>query len=285
AHLLAQGFEARVARIPDGEDPFDVLSRAGPERLRATLDEAPDWLTWLVEDLQPTAAGLSSAQRGERVSLVLEILKETADDVVRHEECRRLAGMVAVPLELLWDRIKPKTPARTPPARPSPPGTPGNARALSGGEIPAAERRIFQILMSQADQKPLILGTLTADHLTHPLSRRLLERLGGPAETSEVVDFQRQIADLPGEERSLVSEIALEEQPPADAESVRRLLSSLEKSRLKRDSEAVQSEIVRAEAAGDKRLENELIRRKEKIAHDIATLARTTRRKGNELGD
>ncbi len=82
-----------------------------------------------------------------------------------------------------------------------------------------------------------------------------------------------------------MSEIALEEQPPADTDSVRRLLRSLEKSRLKRDSEAVQSEIVRAEAAGDKRLENELIRRKEQIAHEIAALARATRRKGNQLGD
>src|SRR5215813_1033058 len=171
---------------------------------------------------------------------------------------------------------------------PGSPLLPGNARecarVIRRGN-PSRRAPDLSKPRAQADQKPLILGTLTADHLTHPLSRRLLERLGGMAETSEVVDFQRQIADLTEEERSLVSEIALEEQPPADAESVRRLLSSLEKSRLKRDSEAVQSEIVRAEAAGDKRLENELIRRKEKIAHDIATLARTTRRKGNELGD
>jgi DNA primase len=249
------------------------------------LEEAPDWLTWLVEDLQPTEAGLTPAQKGERVAAILETLKETADGVVRHEECRRLSALVGIPLELLWERIRPKTAPARPARAPAAPGTTGNARALSGGEIPAAERRALQILMSQPEQKPLILGTLTVDHLTHPLSRRLVERLGGKAETSELVDFQRQIADLTEEERSLVSEIALEEQPPADTDSVRRLLRSLEKSRLKRDSEAVQSEIVRAEVAGDKRLENELIRRKEQIAHEIAALARETRRKGNELGD
>ncbi len=285
AHLLAQGFEARVVKMPEGEDPHDVLSRAGAASVQAMLEEAPDWLTWLVEDLQPTEPGLTSAQKGERVAAILETLKETADGVVRHEECRRLSNLVGIPLELLWERIKPKTAPARPAQAPAAPGTTGNARALSGGEIPAAERRALQILMSQPEQKPLILGTLTVDHLTHPLSRRLVERLGGKAETSELVDFQRQIADLTEEERSLVSEIALEEQPPADTDSVRRLLRSLEKSRLKRDSEAVQSEIVRAEAAGDKRLENELIRRKEQIAHEIAALARATRRKGNELGD
>ena len=285
SHLLARGFEARVVRMPEGEDPYDVLSRAGPVGLTAMLEEAPDWLSWLVEDLEPTAAGISSTQKGERIAGILEVLKEIPDGVVRHEECRRLSSLVAVPLEVLWEKIKPKTVASRPASTGGQAGTTGNARALSGGEVPAAERRILQILMSQADEKPLILGTLTADHLTHPLSRRLLERLGRGAETSEVVDFQRQIADLTEEERSLVSEIALEEQPPADTEGVRRLLSSLEKSRLKRDSEEVQSEIVRAEAAGDKTLENELIRRKEKIAHEIAALARASRRKGNELGD
>jgi DNA primase len=285
AHLLAQGFEARVVKMPEGEDPHDVLSRAGASSVQAMLEEAPDWLTWLVEDLQPTELGLTPAQKGERVAAILETLKETADGVVRHEECRRLSNIVGIPLELLWERIKPKTGPARPSRAPVATGTTGNARALSGGEIPAAERRALQILMSQPEQKPLILGTLTVDHLTHPLSRRLVERLGGKAETPELVDFQRQIADLTEEERSLVSEIALEEQPPADTGSVRRLLRSLEKSRLKRDSEAVQSEIVRAEAAGDKRLENELIRRKEQIAHEIAELARETRRKGNELGD
>jgi DNA primase len=129
AHLLAQGFEARVVKMPEGEDPHDVLRRAGAKSIQAMLEEAPDWLTWLVEELQPTAAGLTSAQKGERVAAILETLKETADGVVRHEECRRLSSLVGIPLELLWERIKPKTAPARPSRAPAATGTTGNARA------------------------------------------------------------------------------------------------------------------------------------------------------------
>src|SRR5712692_11098512 len=143
SHLLARGFEARVVRMPEGEDPYDVLSRAGPVGLTAMLEEAPDWLSWLVEDLQPTAAGISSTQKGERIAGILEVLKEIPDGVVRHEECRRLSSLVAVPLEVLWEKIKPKTAVSRPASTGGQAGTTGNARALSGGEVPAAERRIL----------------------------------------------------------------------------------------------------------------------------------------------
>jgi len=283
-NLLAQGFEARVARLPDGQDPHDVLSRQGSEHLRALLEEAPDYLTWLLEDVAPTAAGLSSTQKGERIGALLDILKAVPDAVVRHEECRRLSTRLGVPLEVLWERIKPRT-ARPSAAGPAArPGTAGNPPVLSQREIPAAERRILQILMSQAEHKSLILGTLKDDHLTHPLARRLVTAFRETVSRPEVVDFQRQIADLTEEERSQVSEIALEEQPPAEPRAVEHLLTELERRHLERKSAEIQREIDQAEASGSGEL-SELMRRKQEISRQKVALSRAPRRKGNELGD
>ena len=47
SHLLGQGFSCRVARLPAGRDPHDVLREEGPESLVARIEEAPDYLTWL----------------------------------------------------------------------------------------------------------------------------------------------------------------------------------------------------------------------------------------------
>src|SRR5215467_6568544 len=51
--LLAQGFDCSVVRLPSGEDPDDLLVREGPSRLAAAVDEAPDYLMWLLEDVKP----------------------------------------------------------------------------------------------------------------------------------------------------------------------------------------------------------------------------------------
>jgi DNA primase len=283
-HLLAQGFEARVASLPPGEDPHDVLTRSGVERLTALLEQAPDYLTWLLEDVSPASAGLSSTEKGDRIGTLLEIVREIPDAVVRHEECRRLSARVAVPLEVLWDRIKPKA-ARPVPAPPGKsPGTAGNAGLLSRGEIPAAERRILQLLMSQAEHNSLILGALKDNHLTHPLVLRIVRSFREAAPAPEVVDFQRQIADLTEEERSLVSEIALEEQPPAEPPAVEHLLAELQRRHLERESAEIQQEIDRAEASGGPDLPD-LIRRKQEISRQKLAIGRAPRRKGTELGD
>ncbi len=283
--LLAQGFETRVARMPEGKDPHDVLSADGPARLVLLLEEAPDYLTWILEEVGPSAPGISSAEKGERVGRILEILRPIADTVVRHEECRRLAAATGIPLDVLWDRIRPVSHARRDrPAAPVAAGTAGNAGALQQVDMPAGERRVVQVLLSQPEHKSLILGTLKDFHLTHPFARRLFAAFQAEPGASEVVDFQRQIADLTEAERSMVSEIALEEQPPADRQAVEHLLMELERRHLERESAVIQREIDQAEAVGGAELAD-LIRRKEAISRRKLALPRGQRRKGNEIGD
>ena len=104
--LLAQGFEARVARLPEGEDPDDLLRGEGPEGLAKRIDEAPDFLTWLLEDVRPDAAGLSPTEKRERVAKVLETLAAIPDRILRYEEYRKVSEAVSVPVDILWGADK-----------------------------------------------------------------------------------------------------------------------------------------------------------------------------------
>ena len=70
---LAGGFDGKVVRMPDGEDPDSVLRKHGPEALRAAIAEADDMVTYFVDaaiaEWDGTLAG--RIEVGQRVEAVL----------------------------------------------------------------------------------------------------------------------------------------------------------------------------------------------------------------------
>ncbi len=276
--LLAEGFQARVARLPEDEDPDDVLSREGPESLSRRIDEAPDWLTWLLEDVRPADPALSSAEKRERIAAIQEILAAVPDRVLRYEEYRKLSRAVSVPIEVLWEAEK---------GNPSPGitrsisvGTTGNSTVLSAQEAPAVEKRLLHFLVAGSGHKSLILGTLKDDFLTDPRVKKVVTALREAGGAAEPIDFQGQIAHLTDEERTFLSGIALDDSPEPTEKGVDLLLKDLEKKYLDREGAEIQRAIDRA-AAGPE-LE-ELMRRKQEISRRRAELGRP-RGKDDELG-
>jgi DNA primase len=268
--LLAQGFQARVARLPEGEDPDDVLVREGPEALAARIDEAPDYLSWLLEDRKPDDPSLSSAEKRERIASIQEILGAIPDRVLRYEEYRKLARAIAVPLEVLWEGEKANlSPGIT---RSIGVGTPGNSAALSALEAPAVEKRIVRLLVAGGDHKSLILSTLKDDFLTDPRIRKVVAALREAESAPEGVDFQRQIAHLTDDERTFLSGIALDESFEPTEKGVDQLLKALEINHLESESSGLQQAISRAESEGSDI--QELVQRKERVRRRIADLKR-----------
>lgn len=278
--LLAQGLAVSVARLPEGEDPYDVLRQAGPVPLAARVDEAPDYLTWLLEDLRPSEAGISSSEKRERCRQIIEVLKAIPDRILGYEEHRRLAREVSLPVEVLWEK-----PSAPPAAERRPPGTPGNVAALSTGEIPALERRLLEILTRGSEYNSLILSSLREEWLTHPVAKRVVAAMMGSRGAGEPIDFQRQIAQIREDsDVTLLSRLTLEEGPEPTEQEVVRLLARLEGQDLDRKSAALQAEIDRAESAGRPRNEIDgLLLAKQVLKRKSAGM--TKARKGRELGD
>ena len=268
--LLGQGFGARVARLPEGEDPDDVLGREGAESLAARIDEAPDYLSWLLEDRKPEDPALSSAEKRERIGSIQEILGAIPDRVLRYEEYRRLARSVAIPLEVLWEGEKANlSPGIT---RSIGVGTPGNSAALSALEAPALEKRLVRLLVAGGDHKSLVMSTLKDDFLTDPRIKRVVAALREAETGSEPVDFQRQIAHLTDDERTFLSGIALDESLEPTEKGVDQLLKALEINHLESESSGLQQAISRAESEGSDI--QDLVTRKESVRRRIAALKR-----------
>ncbi len=280
ALLLAQGFQARVAKLPEGEDPDDLLQREGPEALARRIDEAPDYLTWLLEDLRPQESGLASAEKRERVGKILEIVNAIPDRILRYEEYRKVSEAVAVPIEVLWGGDKANL--KAPMSRSIGVGTPGNSSTLSAMTAPAAERKILRALAA-GELNSLILRSLKDEYLSDPRVKRVVSAFRKTAGTPEPVDFQQQIADLTEDERTFLSAVALDESPEPTEKDVDRLLKALEIKHLEGESAALLNSIRQAEAAGRPNAElDQLLRDKQDRDRRIARLRS---RKGNELGD
>lgn len=290
SHLLTQGLEVAVARLPAGEDPDDVRRREGPQALAARIAEAPRYLPWLMEELNPSEARISAEDKKDRIRAILETLSAIPDRILRYEEYRRVSQEVGVPVEVLWSanpanrgegRARPDVsgPGGGIPAaaavRPGGPGTLGNGSVLSGGEIPAAERRLLQLLLRGGEHISLIRGELRTEHLTHPGVKGLIETFEKSGGGSGTVDFHRYLGEL-GEsgEISLVSRLALEESPEPTREEVLRLLRRLEKKYLEREQATVQEAIRRAEAADQGEEVSRLMEQKQKIGKRIVELGR-----------
>jgi DNA primase len=282
-HLLAQGLEVSVARLPDGEDPDDVRRREGPAALAARIDEAPGYLSWLFGELRPDEPRISAEEKKDRIRAILEVLSAIPDRILRYEEYRRVSNEVGVPVDVLW----PKEPASQPSGAPGPPGrtagpvapapgTQGNGSVFYGGEIPAAERRLLQLLIRGGDYIPLIKSNLRTEHLSHPGVRGLVETFGTAGGDAGIVDFAGRLAHLrEPSDISLVSRLALEETPEPTQEEVLRLLRRLERKHLEREQATVQEAIRRAEAAADQDDElSRLLRRKQEIGKRIVELGR-----------
>jgi DNA primase len=277
---LAQGLRVSAVRLPEGEDPDDVLRRAGPGVLASLVAEAPDFLQWLLEELRPDQQGISASERSTRVTGLLEIVKTIPDPILRYEQYRKVSQAVGIPIDVLW---RGQNLSRIPNSgRNEGQGTLGNPTVLS---ISPAERRVLRVLVQGGDLKPLISNSLREEWLSNEGVRKLVRLLREKEADSETVDFPARIAHLKEQgDLSLLSLVALEEAPEPTRESIQQALDGLETSYLRRESGALLTAIGRAESEKHSKTEiDQLLRKKQEVDRRIKQLKPS--RKGNELGD
>jgi DNA primase len=287
SHLLAQGVEVSVARLPADEDPDDVRRREGPEALAARIAEAPGYLPWLLEELRPSESRISAEEKKDRVRSILEVLSNIPDRILRYEEYRRVSADVGVPVEVLWSgepgggtggstaRPAVGRPPATPSPAPEAQGTQGNGSVLYSGEIPPAELRLLRLLVRGGEQISLIRGELRSEHVTHPGVRSLVETFEKGESGSGAIDFQKYLAHLrEPSDISLISRLALDDSPEPTEEDARRLLRELEKKHLKREQSVLIKGIRRAEEAGQGEEVSRLMQRAKEIGKRMMELQR-----------
>jgi DNA primase len=264
--LLPLGLDLRVATLPEGRDPCDVLVEPdGAEAFQRALDTARDWFDWCVDELR----GLAPAAEAQAVDEMFLFLDRLAKPVERSLRLAALSRALEIPeadVRAQWRehegrsaRVRPQ-PATVPPARASGPAASANrdaeARAfgaligallLDNSLIPLhAERlrvcpagdlqRIATLLLDvyeRASEEPIHAGTLLTELGDDP-ARLLVLDLEDEARRAEsaqdLARDQERWLERRERERALVdlrAELARSQSAPENAGTEDDVLRSL----------------------------------------------------------
>ncbi|HKB69584.1 MAG TPA: DNA primase [Thermoanaerobaculia bacterium] len=269
--LLSEGIEVRVARMPAGLDPFDLFRESGGEAVRKAVEQAPAFLEWLLSDLESAPA--EPEARGEVVNGILSILESVPDRVLRYEYVRRVSEEAGIPADVLWKRA---------PARPVPSeGTKPGSESFSRVPLPAVERRLLSLLVNGGEEAAAFLE-IDPEYFSDPRLRAIFLAVGSEKKEGEALDFPRVATHLEtGDERTLLSELACDEEPPGGIEAISQYVNYLARGYLERQAAVVQQAIVAAESRGDKEEIDRLFRSKTALRQQIADLGRDGARRKN----
>ncbi|MBI4423367.1 MAG: DNA primase [Elusimicrobia bacterium] len=171
--LLEQGLSVRIATVPDGLDPDELLHRDGRKALDAALAKAEDLPEFQTARALAGLKGRAGAEDKARVAReVLETIAKAPDEVLKSEWTRRLAQRLETDYEALVAQQRKGASAPAPRFRaqapaPSPVKTP---------ELSQLERMVLQAVLARPSlaADPVRVGD---EDLASEAGRRILAAL------------------------------------------------------------------------------------------------------------
>jgi DNA primase len=177
--FVSQDVDLRVATLPEGLDPCDLLLKEGPLALQSALTNAADVLEFKLSQVWDSEAQTGIEGRRRAVDAVLGILAlapemtDQASALKRELMVTRIAHRLGVKEETVWARLQE---LRT--ARRAAEGSPGPA-AEEKRAAPAAphERQLLEVLLAEPGLVATAAAELPAAEVEHAGLRVLLEGL------------------------------------------------------------------------------------------------------------
>jgi len=281
AQVVASGKKVRlrVAAMPEGEDPADMLGGEGPgssaaERFERLVDEAVDLSVFHAGTLLDDADLATPDGRDRALDEVVPVLKGMPDSITRDELVRDVGerlgadpGLVARRLAAAPRAPRPVAAAPAPvshddggeesPFAPSDAGAPAARRALSTQE--RREEGLLKMCLAAPSYGRDYVEKLKREHLSTPVMGRVRDWLaehldeptkGLPEDDAELSRIVTRLAAGASDE-------------PASPEAMELSFLQLEK-------EAIERRIAEAEAVGVSEATVELQKHRAKLAEDIA---------------
>jgi DNA primase len=159
----------RVAAMPEGEDPAEMIAaEGGAERFRALVEEAVDLPAFQVGLVLAQTDVSSPAERDRALGEVAPILAGMGETASRDDLVRRVAGALDLEPALVMGRLTAVQPASGGPAGP-PQRDPSAAPVRSGGELTSRERReraLLAMCIALPGEGKEYLARLTEEHLS-----------------------------------------------------------------------------------------------------------------------
>ena len=217
---LANGLAVRVATVPEGKDPDELLHLKGLPALEAALDEAVDLVAFKTELLIKRAGELTPESKSAVAKDVLSTIAQCPDEVLKDEWVRRLASRLGVNEDSLRRSGGKSVPqARRAPANAPTPAAPVRREPVQAAEVPAHDLQLLGVLF----KTPASAKDTPEDALDSGAARLILLNLRG-VEPYDKSWGPRLLGALPPAESAVASRLLADELGYDDPAGVLRAL-------------------------------------------------------------
>ncbi len=268
AVFVGQDVDLRIATLPAGLDPCDLLVQQGPDPFRAALTKAVDVLEFKLTRVFATEAarGIEGKRRAADAVLSVIALAPTlpgqAGAVKQELMVTRIAQRLGLKEETVWARLR-ELRANKRPADAQ--GSHANGAQSEVLRAPAnpLERELLTVLLASPDLVPVAAAEVSPKEIQHPGLQLLLEglyRLQAEGLRPELDGLRSRI------ERPALLAKALEMQEvgsmnPDRAKWLTKVLAEFRVRRNASEKQELQNQLQAALEAGDEALALELLRR------------------------
>jgi DNA primase len=173
-----QELDVRVARLPQGLDPDDVVRRS-PDEFRRLVAEAKPIVEVLI-DAEVAGAGDDVAARARAADNVLEFVRDLPNQVVADQYVRMLADRLVVDYDALRARLGALRRAARRRADAPPPERPPPPRPVDDSNLRewlTLEEYLLRLMLLRPDRVQLVLPDLDAEDFYRSDARAVFEIL------------------------------------------------------------------------------------------------------------
>ena len=214
---LASGLAVRVATVPEGKDPDELLHLKGLAALEAAFDSAVDLVSFKTELLIKRAGELTSEAKSAVAKDVLSTIAQCPDEVLKDEWIRRLASRLGVNEDSLRRAGGKAVPqARRPQAAPT---APTRQSPVQAAEVPAHDLQLLGVIF----KTPASAKDVPEESLDSGAARLILLNLRG-VEPYDKSWGPRLLSALPPAESAVASRLLTDELGYDDPAGVLRVL-------------------------------------------------------------
>jgi DNA primase len=180
ASLLGAGLDLRVCRLPQGQDPDDVVRAQGGEGMRRLLEDATDYFRYRIEDFRRRQDQATPAQFRDFVQNLAGAAAQVEDLLHRSQLFQRIAAASGIPVHEV-ERLAAEQARRARQAADSAPAEEGFPR-LERRDLDRDGRRelaLLELFLRSAEARDAISQALDLDELRHPLLREAFRQALG----------------------------------------------------------------------------------------------------------
>ena len=235
---LASGLNVKVAQLPEGLDPADLILKEGPEPWREAIRDSKDIITFLLDVLEQHAKSPDVFRRSVE-AVVLPFLSDVQSPIAREQYINEIAARLKVSATAISQALAkvPQTPVQPSPTDAAPaPASPAKADPVRNMRLDRA-REAFSIFLWQ---KSLPKPTLDLDLYQAELKEAVGDEIYAELET--MLDNEREGLRFSAERLHASGTVV-----PASKSLLRVIVSE----RLAGELAAATMALAKAEAAGD----------------------------------